>query len=167
MRVSGGRQGLALKALHLPEAEHTSRKFRRKFHGPYEIVRKISSAAYELRLPTNMKIHPVINISFLKANADGSLDFPHRPEYSAPPPAEWIDGEEHFLVEAFRKQRHNGRSKQLEILVKWAGQGEDQNLWIPAWQLQMDLDRRTYQRLLQKLLDVSVDTQRRSGRRAL
>lgn len=162
----GDKVWLSAKAVRLPEAEHTSRKFRHKYHGPYEIIRKISEAAYELRLPANMKIHPVINISFLKANADGSKDFPHRPEYSAPPPAELIDGEEHFLIEAFRKQRKNGRTKELEILVKWAGHGEDQNDWVPAWQLQQDIDNRTYQRLLQQLLDVSTGQPRRSRRRA-
>ena len=34
--------------------------------GPFEIIRKISKAAYELKLPDTWSIHPVFHISLLK-----------------------------------------------------------------------------------------------------
>eukprot|EP00955_Chlamydomonas_euryale_P026653 281103-Chlamydomonas_euryale.AAC.1 len=74
---------LSAKAVRLPDAEHTKRKFSPRFHGPYKIVEKISPAAYKLQMPKTMKIHPVINISFLKEYVNGSRDFPARPEYRA------------------------------------------------------------------------------------
>lgn len=147
----GDKVWLSAKAVRLPDAEHGSRKFRPKYHGPYVIVEKINPVAYKLRLPSNLKIHPVINISFLKANADGSKDFPDRPEYTTPPPPELLSGEEHFEVEAFRNRRVNRRNNELEFWVKWAGYGEDHNQWCPSWRLQKDLDATTYQLRLHEL----------------
>ncbi len=43
-----------LKLLNQP-----SKKFRARYIGPYNITEKISSQAYKLDLPSNMKAHPV------------------------------------------------------------------------------------------------------------
>ena len=51
-----------LKLLNQP----TSKKFRSRFIGPYEITKKISSQAYQLKLPGSMKVHPVFHVSLLK-----------------------------------------------------------------------------------------------------
>ena len=50
-----------LKLLNQP-----SKKFRSRFTGPYEITKKISSQAYQLKLPGSMKVHPVFHVSLLK-----------------------------------------------------------------------------------------------------
>jgi len=34
--------------------------------GPFEIVKKVSSLAYELKLPSNMRCHPVFHVSLLE-----------------------------------------------------------------------------------------------------
>ena len=34
--------------------------------GPYEIIRKVSSLAYELKLPPKMRCHPVFHVSLLE-----------------------------------------------------------------------------------------------------
>ena len=50
-----------LKLLNQP-----SKKFRSRYVGPYKIIEKISSQAFKLDLPSNMKVHPVFHISLLK-----------------------------------------------------------------------------------------------------
>ncbi|CAG8598176.1 9802_t:CDS:1, partial [Scutellospora calospora] len=43
-----------------------SKKLISKFMGPFKIVQKISTVAYQLELPKTMRIHPVFHISSLK-----------------------------------------------------------------------------------------------------
>ncbi len=50
-----------LKLLNQPR-----KKFRSRYIGPYKIIEKISSQAYKLELPLNMKVHPVFHIGLLK-----------------------------------------------------------------------------------------------------
>ena len=42
-------------------------KLQRRFVGPFEIIQKVSSAAYKLKLPENWSMHPVFHISLLKS----------------------------------------------------------------------------------------------------
>ena len=53
-----------LKLLNQP-----SKKFRSRFIGPYEITKKISSQAYQLKLPGSMKVHPVL-VSFMLVSSN-------------------------------------------------------------------------------------------------
>jgi len=50
-----------LKLLNQP-----SKKFRSRYIDPYKIIDKISSRAYKLDLPSNMKVHHVFHIGLLK-----------------------------------------------------------------------------------------------------
>ena len=43
-----------------------ARKLTDKWAGPFKILKKLSSVAYELELPKTWKIHPVFHISLLK-----------------------------------------------------------------------------------------------------
>ena len=126
----GDKVWLAASHLRLPRAAHAGRKLLPRFFGPYKVSKVISDVAYEIELPAHFKIHPVIHISHLKANADGTQDFPSRREYVAPPPPEIgdEDGEEYFHVEAFRNHRRSGARRQF--LVKWLGYPEEDNEWI-------------------------------------
>ena len=141
-----------LSATHLrrPHAENATKKLERKFHGPYAITEVVSPVAYRLALPKTWKIHPVINISHLKANKDGSKDFPDRPEYQPPPPPQNVLGEDYYLIEAFRK--HREVRKQLQFWVKWSGYREDENQWKSARQLQDEMTPGSYKALLDDYL---------------
>ena len=112
------------------------------------MVKVFSDVAYQLDLPAHFKIHPVIHVSHLKANADGSQDFPHRPEYQAPPPpiihgnVDGADEEEYFQIEQFRNHRFRGkgRNRSVSFLVKWIGYDESENIWRSEAALRADME---------------------------
>ena len=66
-----------LSTEHLLLHDQPSKKFRQRFIGPYPVVNKISSQAYELRLPQTMKCHNVFHVSRLRPceSADVQPDF--------------------------------------------------------------------------------------------
>lgn len=149
----GDQVWLAASHLRLPTAENAKRKLQPRFYGPYKIVKVVTPVAYQLDLPKTLKIHPVIHISHLKANADGSQDFPSRPGYKPPPPPQVLDHEEYFHIEAFRK--HRTVNRQVQFYVKWLGYGEDENQWIPANRLRAEMTPASFKELL-------LDYQRRT-----
>ena len=134
-----------LAASHLRLRRLVTGKLKPRYYGPYKIKRVLSEVAYELALPAAFKIHPVIHISHLKANADGTKSFPHRPEYEGPPPPELEDDEPYFAVECFRQ--HRGTAKRRQFLVKFVGEGEDYNEWLRASRLREDMPN-DYDRLV-------------------
>jgi len=111
-------------------------KFSFKYIGPFEITRVVGSNAYELALPPNMEIHPVFNISRLKAYQDGFKSHPHRSQVHNRPLPELIkeDGAEVFEVERIIATR--GRGIRKEYLVEWKGYP----IWEATWQRKQDLD---------------------------
>ena len=90
----------------------------------------------------------MIHISHLKANADGTLEFPHRPEYKAPPPPimhgdlDGGDQEEYYSVESIRNHRRRGRGRKgpLSYLIKWVGYDESENMWRTEARLRADME---------------------------
>jgi RNase H-like domain found in reverse transcriptase/Reverse transcriptase (RNA-dependent DNA polymerase)/Integrase zinc binding domain/Integrase core domain/gag-polyprotein putative aspartyl protease len=142
----GDRVLLSSKRLKVNYAENAKEKFQPRYYGPYIIEKVVTPVTYKLKLPENLKIHPVIHVKYLKEYIDGSETFPARPEYESPPPPEIVDQQEHFYVEAFRAHRGTGNS--LKFLVKWEGYPEDQNMYRPISQLRQDLDKRTLSKLI-------------------
>jgi len=47
-------------------AKNVKKKLADQMLGPFKIVRKVSSLAYELKLPCNMRCHPVFQVSLLE-----------------------------------------------------------------------------------------------------
>jgi hypothetical protein len=112
-----------------------TKKLTARFFGPYPIIRVINKNAYELTLPPEMRIHPVINVSQLKPYRDGSGDFPFRPVVVDRPGPESADahGQEEYQVERITDKRVN--SRRTEYLVLWKGYPPEEATWEPKSEL--------------------------------
>lgn len=117
-----------------------SPKFTYKYIGPFTIKRKVNDNAYELDLPRQLQIHPVLNISRLKQYHDPSDSFPSRPQPDHRPPADSIreDGAELFEVESIIAKR--GSNRRVEYLVKWLGYPNWESTWEKSSSLLPDAE---------------------------
>ena len=116
-------------------------KLRQPWLGPYKIKEMRGDNAALLELPERVRVHPVINVSRLKAYT-GRVDQGGRPlEKEHPPQHPVVDlrddeTEEHTKVEqllAYRdicnsKRRHEQLRR--EFLVKFQDEAEENNRWI-------------------------------------
>lgn len=132
---------------HVPGAPPTAaRKFGPRAYGPFTVSKVISPVAYRVNLPVKLsKVYPVFHISQLRPWHDGSKDFPERPRVQPVAP-DFIDGEEHYTVEAF--VHSEGQGDERVITVKWAGYDSSWNSEEPLTRLRADLDPATFARLL-------------------
>lgn len=105
-----------------------TKKLAPKYIGPYKIVTAISTTAYKLDLPENLKIHPVFHISLLKHYQETSENF-SRP---TPPPTIIIPEteEEEYEVEAILDKKFV--RKKPYYLVKWKGYPLHDATWEPV-----------------------------------
>jgi RNase H-like domain found in reverse transcriptase/Integrase zinc binding domain/Retroviral aspartyl protease/Chromo (CHRromatin Organisation MOdifier) domain len=102
-----------------------------KYIDPFTVLRVVGSNAYELKLPDNMNLHPVFNISRLKQYTDGMTSHPSREQsYNRPLPIiDNEDGAELFKPERILECRSTGTRKRW--LVKWIGYPPKENTWEP------------------------------------
>jgi hypothetical protein len=116
-----------LNASHVKDPvdkERLSRKLTPKYLGPFEIIEQISHVAYKLKLPANIKIHPVVHISVLKPYQED--DEFVRP---IPPQPEIIDDEVEYEVEQILDKKFVRRRPYY--LVKWKGYPLHDSSWEP------------------------------------
>jgi hypothetical protein len=109
-------------------------KFTYKYIGPFKIKRVVNNNAYELDLPPQLQIHPVLNVSRLKAYHDGREEFPLRTRVDTrpPPAANTSDGDE-YEVESILAKRGSGARAQY--LVRWRGWP----VWDATWEPRRNL----------------------------
>ena len=105
-----------------------------KFIGPYRIKRVISRNAYELELPSTMRIHPVFHIHLLKPFLDPVAAFPARIQNPTPEPEFFDTDEPSWDVESILKKRRRGRN--VEYLVKWRDYPLEEATWEPLENLE-------------------------------
>jgi Reverse transcriptase (RNA-dependent DNA polymerase)/RNase H-like domain found in reverse transcriptase/Integrase zinc binding domain/Chromo (CHRromatin Organisation MOdifier) domain len=96
-----------------------------KYWGPFLILRKVGPVAYELDLPSSMKVHRVFHVSLLKQYHEGM-------RIGAPPPAVVYDDSVQYEVDAImdHKEPRSKRGKR-RFLIKWLGYGHEHNSWEP------------------------------------
>ena len=120
-----------LKLLNQP-----SKKFRSRFIGPYEIIKKLSSQAYHLKLPSSMKVHPVFHINLLKSyhSLSPDTDVPD----DIPAANDYIYGDDIYYVESIIDHKiapHLAKYPQggsaLLFRVRWEGYGPKDDTWEP------------------------------------
>ena len=102
--------------------------------GPYEIKKVLSDVSYELKLPTNLKIHPVVHVSRLKPYVDGKEEFPDREVINnQPTPTINHDGVGEWEVEEIldKKVQRRNRKEVVYYFVKWKGFDIMESTWEP------------------------------------
>ncbi len=126
---------LSTEHLRMVGSDKRSPKFTFKYIGPFKVKRVVNNNAYELDLPAQLQIHPVLNVSRLKAYRDGREHFPARaPPDSRPPPEVILEsGAQVFEVESVLAKR--GAGARLQYLVKWLGYPQWESTWTNATQL--------------------------------
>lgn len=104
----------------------SSAKLSAKNYGPYEITEQLGPVDFRLKLPRQLKVHPVFHASKF---------IPYYPDEIAgrnpkkPAPIE-VEGEEEFEVEKVLDSRvYRGR---VQYLIKWKGYSESDNTWEPV-----------------------------------
>ena len=102
-----------------------SKKLDYKKLGPFEIIQKISSHAYKLQLPKDIKIHPVFHVSCLEPYIENNI-----PSHiqSLPLPVT-VNHELEYEVNHILDSRLI--RKQLEYLVDWKGYDTSHRSWEP------------------------------------
>ena len=107
-----------------------SPKLHSKYVGPFTVLRTVGTNAYELDLPPTMRIHPVLNVSRLKAYRDGAASHPHRslPHTRPPPECGHEDGVEIYEVESVLEKR--GTGSRTQYLVEWKGYPRWEATWV-------------------------------------
>lgn len=128
---------LSTEHLRLVGSDKRTPKFTFKYIGPFTIKRVINANAYELDLPSQLQIHPVLNISRLKAYHNGQRLFPSRPPPDTRPPPEVVmeTGAAVFEVDSILAKRGTTR-RGMEYLVSWKGYPLWEATWEPASSLQ-------------------------------
>lgn len=101
-----------------------------RYIGPFTVAKRVGNVAYQLELPSTMKMHNVFHVSLLKPyHSDGS--------YQPPPPLFVLDDDLYYEVEAVLQHkdvRRKGVTKGYTTryyLIKWKGYGHEHNTWEP------------------------------------
>ncbi|MBW0527801.1 hypothetical protein O181_067516 [Austropuccinia psidii MF-1] len=83
-----------------------TKKLSEQWLGPFPILRKVSTCAYHLKLPSQWKsIHPVLHISLLEPVKTSTIPNKHE----EPPPAIIIEEEEEWEVSQILDSKLKGR----------------------------------------------------------
>jgi hypothetical protein len=106
-------------------------KLTARFVGPFKVTRIINDNAYELELPPQLRIHPVQNISKLRAYVRSPVRFAGRPQPVDRPAPDMEDATagEQWHVERLLAKR--GTGARCEYLVKWLGYPNEDCSWEP------------------------------------
>ena len=127
--ATGQKVWLSTEHLKLPPGQ--IRKLANKRLGPFDIIERVGSVAYRLRLPRRLNIHPVFHVSLLQEHKE-SARFPRQP--MRPPPVHEYEDANYYIVESILERKPAGRG--FRYKVKWQGWPESESSWKPSSNLQ-------------------------------
>ena len=87
-----------------------------RWYGPFKITEKITTNAFGLDFPHQLKCHPIINVTALKKFHQNEFEGHYTPP---PSPITDLDGFERYVVEKVLAHKRTGRG--TKFLVKWVG----------------------------------------------
>lgn len=104
------------------------RKFSQQRSGLFKIIKRIGRLVYELDLPKEMRIHPVLSVEYLSPAPDGSDPWDRR----TPPPGPIIDDQHTLEDDTYETEiimNHRAKKNGFDYLVKWKGYNHESNTW--------------------------------------
>ncbi|MBW0528869.1 hypothetical protein O181_068584 [Austropuccinia psidii MF-1] len=108
-----------------------TKKLSKRWLGPFEVINKIGSNTYHLKLPQQWKsVHPIFHVSLLKPVKQSIIPYHHQ---LPPPPVLVEEQEEWEVAQVLDSKLRRGK---LWYLVEWKGFSEDpeRTAWEPAHQ---------------------------------
>lgn len=106
-------------------APRAHQKLSFKYYGPYEVLDKIGSIAYKLKLHDSSSVHPVFHVSLLKLAPSSSPTV----SLELPDFADALQVPESVLQ---RHHHHHGTHSVPQVLIKWSGMGPELATWEDA-----------------------------------
>ncbi|XP_070672503.1 uncharacterized protein [Malus domestica] len=104
---------------------HAFHKLHPRFYGPYEVLERIGSVAYKLKLLTDSKIHPVFHVSCLKKHLGPGVS----PLTTLPVVTEdGLQSREPMSILQRRVYR-KGNGAGVQLLIHWKGSKEEDATW--------------------------------------
>ena len=103
-------------------------KLQKKFVGPFEVIEKIGSQAYRLKLPENWSIHDVFHVSILKKWKTSV----YRTEAAEPGDELEIEEQHQRVVEKVLRWKKTGRGQPTAYLILWQGCPPEEATWETA-----------------------------------
>ena len=101
-------------------------KLAARHHRPFPVKQVLSPVTYKLSLPSTWNIHPVFHTDLLTPYQETPF---HGENYQRPL-AKLVQGQEEYEVKAVLNERHYGRKKKHQYLVKWKGYPDSDNEWV-------------------------------------
>ena len=102
-----------------------SKKLSEERIGPFTIIAKKNETSFQLKLPTNMRIHDTFHVSLLTPFYNNTISNRNVP----PPMPVEIQGNTEYEVKEILDSRLYRRK--LQYLVDWLGYGPEQRTWEP------------------------------------
>jgi len=119
-----------LEATNL-QTTHPKAKLAPHRYGPFKVI-WASPTNCKLKLPPQMRIHPVFHNSLLKPYTETAV---HGPNFACPPLEIVGEKEGHYKIEKILQSQPTRNCKSTQYLVHWKGYTEADHTWIPAKEL--------------------------------
>jgi len=119
-----------LEATNL-QTTHPKAKLAPRHYGPFKVI-WASPTNCKLKLPLQMRIHPVFYNSLLKPYTETAA---HGPNFTCPPPEIVGEEEGHYEIKKILQSRPTRNRKSTQYLVHWKGYTVANRTWIPAKEL--------------------------------
>lgn len=112
------------------QTSRPSKKLDHRRLGPFQVLEKISNAAYRIKLPVSMKIHDVFHVGLLSGSKKDEAR-----HFEEPPPVIVESGEEEYEVESVLASKRTKKDGWL-YRVRWKGYGPEEDTWEPKGNLE-------------------------------
>src|SRR5579863_2857962 len=110
---------------------HPKAKLALRCYGPFKVI-WASATNCKLKLPPQMKIHPVFHNSLLKPYKETKE---HGPNFACPLPEIVVGEEGHYEIKKILKVCPTRNRKSVQYLIYWKGYPDSDNSWLPAKEL--------------------------------